>query len=779
MKAMPRAGHDLEACGGQSRAQALAQRGELRVALAGQHHRGHGQLAETIPQRRHRARPDPAQRGGEAGGVVAQVVGARLGGDRGRLAGEQRLLGPAVGEGPEPVALEARGQLVVARTAHGALAGVVDPGRRRDEHEPLDALGCRQRHVERDPPAHRVAAQGEACGRRGEDVGHAVLEGHRPHVARRAMAAQVGREVAFRAQPGADAVPRPVGPAEAVEQHARSGHLLTMPADTHLLLRAFADELVRCGVTHACTSPGSRNTPLLLALAREEGLETSSHIDERAGGFFALGLGKATARPAVLCCTSGTAAAEYLPAVVEAHEAGVPLLVLTADRPPELRAAGAGQAIDQLKLYGDAVRWFFDVGTGHEASPERLRWMRALACRAVWATLGGRPGPVHLNFPFREPLVPDGPLPDAPLGGRPGGAPWLARPAPAPASSAGALDEALAGAERPVVVAGRAESDPGLGAAVARFAQAAGAPLLADPLSGARRGGAAVAHYDALLRVERFGAASRPDLVLRVGDLPTSQPLRGWLASLDAPQLAFAPESVWHAPDGALTTLLAGDPRATLESVAPREAAPDWLAVWRDADARAARVVDELAEGEPAVARALVAGLPAEAALVVASSMPIRDVETFAPVRDDGGPRVLANRGANGIDGTIATALGVAASGAPTVVLLGDVALVHDLGGLASAARLCLPLTVVCLDNGGGGIFDFLPVAGVERDVYEPYVATPPGVDLPAVARALGIAVVEELGWHPDGPALVHVRSDRAENVALHRRVWDAVAAAV
>src|SRR3954467_15168392 len=184
-----------------------------------------------------------------------------------------------------------------------------------------------------------------------------------------------------------------------------------MPADTHLLLRAFADELVRCGVTHAAVSPGSRNTPLLLALARDGRLAASSHIDERTGGFVALRLGKAPPPRAVVCCTSGTAAAEYLPAVVEAHEAGVPLLVLTADRPPELRQAGAGPSIDQLKLYGDAVRWFFEVGTGHEATPERLRWMRALACRAVWATMEARSRPVHLNFPFREPLVPAGALP--------------------------------------------------------------------------------------------------------------------------------------------------------------------------------------------------------------------------------------------------------------------------------------------------------------------------------------------------------------------------------
>src|SRR5436305_2755619 len=171
--------------------------------------------------------------------------------------------------------------------------------------------------------------------------------------------------------------------------------MTTADLDTHVLLRAFADELVRSGVRHACTSPGSRSTQLVLALVRDGRLAVHSHVDERAAAFFALGIAKATGQPAVITCTSGTAAANFLPAVVEAHEAGVPLLVLTADRPPELREVGAGQAIDQLKLYGDAVRWFFEVGTGHEATPERMRWMRSLACRAVWATTGERAGPVH------------------------------------------------------------------------------------------------------------------------------------------------------------------------------------------------------------------------------------------------------------------------------------------------------------------------------------------------------------------------------------------------
>jgi 2-succinyl-5-enolpyruvyl-6-hydroxy-3-cyclohexene-1-carboxylate synthase len=559
---------------------------------------------------------------------------------------------------------------------------------------------------------------------------------------------------------------------------------LTAPTDTHLLLRAFVDELVRCGVSDAVTSPGSRSTPLVLALVRDGRLRCTSQIDERAGGFFGLGLAKATRRPVVLACTSGTAAAEYLPAVVEAHEAGVPLLVLTADRPPELREVGAGQTIDQLGLYGRAARWFFDVGTGHPATAERARWMRSLACRAVWAALGERPGPVHLNWPLREPLVPPDDLGPDPLPGRADGRPWLDRPEPISASSAPALSSALAGAARPVVVAGRAERDPRLPAAIASFAEALGAPLLADPLSGARRGPAAVAHYDALLRCEPFAAAQTPDAVVRVGDLPTSKPLRQWLAGLDgARQVAFEPEGVWHDPDAVLAALLTGDPGAALTAAAAelRRAEPGWASAWHGADAAAAAAIDEALGGalsEPRVARELVARLPAAEALVVASSMPVRDVETFAPARDDGGPRVLANRGANGIDGTIATALGVAAA-VPATLLTGDVALAYDLGSLLAARRRGHELRIVLLDNNGGGIFEFLPVAGV-GDAFEEHVATPTGLDVPALAAALALPyTAAETPGDLLRPGLVHVRTDRRSNVELHRAVWDSVAVTI
>ncbi|HEV7772575.1 MAG TPA: 2-succinyl-5-enolpyruvyl-6-hydroxy-3-cyclohexene-1-carboxylic-acid synthase [Conexibacter sp.] len=568
---------------------------------------------------------------------------------------------------------------------------------------------------------------------------------------------------------------------------------MTDATDTYLLLRAFCEELVRCGVTDACTSPGSRSTPIVLSLARTPGLRAWSHIDERVAGFFALGLAKQTGRPVAIACTSGTAAAELAPAVIEAAEARVPLIVLTADRPPELRDVGAGQTIDQIKLYGAAAKWFVEVGT-HEATPERVRWMRALACRAVWSSLDGRPGPVHLNMPLREPLVLDAPLPDEdPAPSRADRRPWVAHPVvPAPAELP---HVPVAPTPRAVVVAGRDERDPALGEAIAAFAVAAGYPLLADPLSGARRGPAAIAHYDALLRDEHFAAELRPDLVLRIGDLPTSKPLRAWLASVEAEQVTLDAEGVWHDPAGVVSARIAANPRATLAALTPEHRGagePAWLDRWREADRAAAGAIaatlgEELSE--PRVAAELVDALPSEATLFVAASMPIRDLETFAAARD-GAPRILSNRGANGIDGTVAAALGAAAAGdGPVVLHIGDVALAYDLGALLSAQRLGLELTIALVNNDGGGIFDFLPVSR-EGEEFEHHVATPHGLDFAQAAALYGArhasvpdvaALRAELSraLGSGGVTIVEARTERSRNVALHRRVWDAVAEAL
>lgn len=557
---------------------------------------------------------------------------------------------------------------------------------------------------------------------------------------------------------------------------------------SHVLLRAFADELARCGVRHACTSPGSRSSPIVLALAREPGLTCWSHLDERVSGFFAVGLAKATATPVAIACTSGTASAELAPAVHEAAQAGVPLIVLTADRPPELRDVGAGQVIDQVKLYGTAAKLFVEAGVD-AATPAAVRWMRALACRAAWAAGTGRPGPVHVNVPLREPLLaPDG-LPAPEPAGRPGGRPWVRRAGSPPAGAPAGLAERLGAAERPLVVAGTAGGSDGADAAA--FGATLGVPVLADPLSGGRHGAAAVAHYDALLRHAPFAAATRPDLVLRIGDLPTSKPLRQWLAGLDCEQIALGTAGRFPDPDGSLDQIAPAPAGPALAALAAtgRRTASGWLDTWRDADARAGvALASALGPGlsEPAVAAEAGASLPSGSTLWVASSMPVRDAETFFPLRDDG-PRALANRGANGIDGTVASALGAAASGAPVTVHLGDVAFAYDLTALITAARHRLSLTVLLVNNDGGGIFHFLPIAAA-ADAFEEHIATPHGLDFAALARAFGAAheqiedrpaLAAALAAPPDGIRILEVRTDRRENVEVHRRCWAAVAAAL
>ena len=565
--------------------------------------------------------------------------------------------------------------------------------------------------------------------------------------------------------------------------------------DTYLLLRAFCDELARCGMEHACTAPGSRCTPIVLSLAREPGIHAWSHIDERSAGFFALGAAKRSGRPVAVTCTSGTAAANLAPAVIEARHARVPLIVLTADRPPELRDVGAGQTIDQLKLYGDAVKWFFEVGVA-EATPGALRFIRTLACRAYWTAMYGPPGPVQLNFPLREPLVLDSPLPEDSTG-RDDGRPYVALDPPVESVPTGGRHPV----GRVVIVAG-ADRDAIAGRELAGFAARAAIPLLADPLSGARQGSAAIAHYDLLLRDPEFAAAHRPDFVIRTGDLSTSKPLRAWLAGLDAAQIAIDPDGAWHDPDAVVGLRVRAPVRALLDGLTAGEVVPlepAWLAAWQAADATAGQALSDVLGSqlsEPLVARSLGEWLDASVTLFVASSMPIRDVELYLPARE-GGPRVLSNRGANGIDGTVSSAFGAAATAeGPVVLLVGDVALAYDVGGLMAARRLRVPLTIVLLNNDGGGIFHFLPVAG-ESDAFEEHVATPHGLDFAHAAALYGCGFerpgsLDELRAAIErsiagsaatiaggATTIIEVRTDRVENLALHRRAADAALAAV
>jgi 2-succinyl-5-enolpyruvyl-6-hydroxy-3-cyclohexene-1-carboxylate synthase len=563
------------------------------------------------------------------------------------------------------------------------------------------------------------------------------------------------------------------------------------------------DELARAGVTDACLAPGSRSAPLALALAEQPGIAVHVHLDERSAAFFALGVAKRSGRPVAVVCTSGTAAANFHPAVLEADHARTPLLVLTADRPPELRGAGANQATDQLKLYGPAVRWFCEVGVPTD-DPAAGRYWRSLASRA-WAEATGPPaGPVHLNLAFADPLVPLDPasgrgarLAGEPAEGRPGGAPWTAAPAALPAAAptdVAALAEAVRASPRGLLVAGwGVDLDP---AAVDAFAAASGWPVLADPLSGARRGPAAISTYDGLLRAPRFAAGHRPGLVVRVGAAPTSKALTAWLDA-SVPQVLVDPGAGWLDPARSARLRLTADPSALLAAVAVRLDGPaprPWLGEWLEAERLAREAIDGLLEEwtepfEGRVARDLVAWMPDGGTLVVGSSMPVRDVDAFAQPRD--GLRLVANRGLSGIDGFVATALGVAAAGdEPVAALCGDLTLLHDASSLLGAAGRPRGAVLVVCDNDGGGIFSFLPQARLPAELFEPLFGTPHGLDLAALAAAARVPgrVVEkaadlvpalDAALAGGGTQLVVVRGDRAANLARHLAVTEAVAAAV
>ena len=562
------------------------------------------------------------------------------------------------------------------------------------------------------------------------------------------------------------------------------------------LASALVDELRRCGVRRAVLSPGSRSSPLALAQDREPGIELTVILDERSAGFVALGAALAGGVPTVLACTSGSAAANLHPAVVEADQAGVPLIVLTSDRPPELRGIGAGQTIDQIGLYGTASRWFSEVGT-HEADDAGLMHMRSVACRAFAEATDGR-GPVHLNLSWRDPLGPEERPEDlraedelavegrsaerpltVPIHGREPSEELLA-----------ALTDAIAGARRGLIVAGRL-TDPRLPAAIVALADATGFPILAEPTSGLRLGpherGGVVAAYDSIARAQPEALA--PDLVLRFGDMPTGKPLRAWLAACGADQIVIDPPGAWNEPTRRAGAFIRADACSLAAHLADRAPISDgeWRARWAAAEAAAQAAIDAALDGhagsEPAVQRALADGLSDGGSVVLASSMPIRDAEAFLPAADPE-VRFFANRGTNGIDGTISTGAGIALeSGGATWIVLGDLALAHDLGGLATLSAATAPIRILVIDNGGGGIFDFLPQADqVEADRFERLFTTPSALDHERVAALFDLPFVE-LADATEIPALAEhdrvlarLRTDRSENVALHREIADAVA---
>jgi len=565
------------------------------------------------------------------------------------------------------------------------------------------------------------------------------------------------------------------------------------------LASAFVEELARGGLRLAVISPGSRSTPLAVALWRQSEIEVSVIVDERSAGFFALGAAQASGEAVALLCTSGTALVNYHPAVVEADESAIPLLVLSADRPPELRGIGAGQTIDQIKTFGSSVRWFWEVGT-HAADDDGLLHYRATACRALAAARGEtRPGPVHLNLPWREPLAP------VPVKGAVTATDELAlegrgeRPLTAVTrvdlepsvflldEVAGHIGDAISG----VIIAGR-QLDPELREPLAHLARVSGFPILADPTSQLRCGphdrSHVVAAYDLLLREEHFARSVVPELALRFGEMPTSKPLRAWLAASGADQIVVDPSGGWNEPSRRAAAILRADPTelasgwaARLEGLEGRERPlPDR---WLEAETAAQAALGEAFEAEakitePALHRTLGEAHQNGDLVYTASSMPIRDQESFlAPSKTDA--LFLSNRGANGIDGLVSSGIGAArASGRPTTIVTGDLGLLHDLVGLAALREVSTPVRIVVIDNGGGGIFHFLPQeAAMDKDEFEALLGTPRGVDAAKAAALFDLPHrrLESLGDLPGalaaGTGLIEVRTDRGTNVEAHREL--------
>jgi 2-succinyl-5-enolpyruvyl-6-hydroxy-3-cyclohexene-1-carboxylate synthase len=550
--------------------------------------------------------------------------------------------------------------------------------------------------------------------------------------------------------------------------------------------QAFVGTLAQLGLTDACVSPGSRSTPIVLALARQPDVRVHMHLDERASAFFALGLAKASNRPVVVACTSGTAAANLLPAVVEASMARVPLIVLTADRPPELRGVGANQTIDQLELFGRYVRWFADAPLPIDGPHAATAWADLAAATHARAC---SPGPVHVNLPYREPLIPNG---EQVRRGRvmtTSGATLVNEGALPVEEDVDGFVRTIRGERHGVLYLGGLRSHS---PSVVELGKRLGWPVIAEPTSGLRVPGT-LAAGQFLLSNEGFSEAHVPDIVVQFGAAPTSRAALGLVGAagrlviVDPDDVVADPHRraeyrlVVHADELAHAAAADLDERAV----------ETWFAEWVEADARARLAVDDTIDGwqepyEGRLARDLAASLPDGSTLVVGSSMPVRDLDAYMAPRE--GLGVLANRGASGIDGFVSTALGVAASGAPTTAYCGDLTLLHDVGSLLWSARRGHDAVFVVPNNDGGVIFSFLPQRALPE--LEELFTTPHGLDFAAICAAAGagharieraaeLVPAVEAARAAGGVHVVEIPIDRGENVRRHAEVHAAVADAL
>ncbi|MFF2590553.1 2-succinyl-5-enolpyruvyl-6-hydroxy-3-cyclohexene-1-carboxylic-acid synthase [Peribacillus butanolivorans] len=558
---------------------------------------------------------------------------------------------------------------------------------------------------------------------------------------------------------------------------------------------SFVDELAQNKMKHVVVSPGSRSTPLALLLVEHPDIEVHINVDERSAAFFALGLAKALKEPVGLLCTSGTAAANFYPAVIEAYYSRVPLIVLTADRPHELRDVGAPQAIDQIHLYGRQVKWFVEMALP-ESTDEMMRYARTIGARAVSTAATEPAGPVHLNFPLREPLIPN--LEQAkeyrqnkmtPAVMIENGALSLSD------SNIEALAATLSQAKQGMIVCGELRH-PKMKEAIVALAEKLAFPILADPLSQLRSGkhdkDGIIDTYDTFLRVEAAKEAFRPDVVLRFGSMPVSKPLLLFMKKQkQAITLVIDGGAGWREPAGLATNMIYCEEKVFCQRVCekiPKATEKNWLGLWKTVNGATKNALssigDEVELSEGKLFSLLQDMMPIESTLFVGNSMPIRDLDTFF-LSNEKGIKTFANRGANGIDGVVSTALGVSTVSENTVLAIGDLSFFHDMNGLLAAKLQKQNITILLINNDGGGIFSFLPQAN-DREHFETLFGTPHGLDFSHTAQLYGGKYSKVQNWDElkqvftesfeiQGLKIIEVPTDRESNLQKHRNLWNFV----
>ena len=558
-------------------------------------------------------------------------------------------------------------------------------------------------------------------------------------------------------------------------------------------IAAFIDELTRMNVKHAVISPGSRSTPISMLMTKHSSIETHINIDERSAAFYALGLAKATQNPVALVCTSGTAAANYYPAIVEAKLSRVPLIVITSDRPHELRDVGAPQTINQIQLYGDHVKWFSEmaVPNGDESS---LVYVRNISRRAVLEAKKKPAGPIHLNMPIREPLLPDM-KEDYFHAGRSNNFAndYDMGRLEANSSNLNLLANELARKEKGLIICGEIH-DKGFAKEVIRLAEQLNYPILADPLSQLRSSEAyhIVDCYDTFLKIETVKDELKPDVIIRFGAMPVSKPLMLFTKGCkDAIHIVVDSGSGWREPVGLPVTFIYSEEALfcqQLSELLPARKESQWYLNWTELNYQVKQVLstlrDETSLNEGKVFLELQHVTPDNCQIFISNSMPIRDCDTFFHTHKSN-RKIYCNRGANGIDGVVSSAIGVSAVGLPTLLVIGDLSFFHDLNGLLAAKMQNKDITIIVINNDGGGIFSFLPQAS-EKEHFEELFGTPHGLDFSHVVKMYGGDFIRVKDWEQfrkavvgsfdkEGIKVIEVQTNREENVQSHRKLWNNV----